>query len=488
MGFRWLVPKCAEFDREDIEKIVDASIRILREVPWTIDGTVEFMEYLRNFGFQIEGNKVRFTPEVIEKTLARIKEEKQKNLSRGGDKYPVAPQEIRYAASGQALWAHDIEKDTIRPATKDDLADFSRVVNTYPGLDRTHPTFIPTDAPLKTRELHAYITIMLNSDKPYRVSCYSPEILDYFVEANTIYYGSREEGIKKLLLPCKVWINTPFMISRDGIEAAMKLRALTGRTLDYTAMPVCGVATPVTYDGALTLITAEVIGVNAIGLAVDSVLPRWMTGIMGFDMKGGIFREWSPQTLILNTAGAQISSYLFGTSPFGMSTGNLFYTSAKKPGLQSAMEKAFGMAIVFASGGRNFGALGTLADGDVGSILQLVIDMELISAIKEFVKGFDISDETIGEDLIKEISVRGAYFLDSMHTFQYYRRYGWISELMDTQFPSAWINNPKEMLDNAREKARELIKNAPNRCPLDENKKKELLNLLKIADEKLGER
>lgn len=488
MGFRWLVPRCAGFDKEDIEKIIGVSIRTLKEIPWKIDGTEEFMEYLRNFGFQIEDKKVRFTSEVIDKTLARIEEAKKKKNLQDKGKLPEAPQEIKYAASGQALWAHDIEKDTIRPATKQDLADFSRVVNTYPGLDRTHPTFIPTDAPLKTRELHAYITIMLYSDKPYRVSCYSPEILDYFVEANTVYYGSREEGIKKLLLPCKVWINTPFMISRESIEAAMKLRTLTGRPLEYTSMPVCGVATPVTYDGALALITAEVIGVNAIGLAIDNALPGWMTGAMGFDMKGGIFREWSPQTLIVNTAAAQIASYLFGTSPFGMSTGNLYYTCAKKPGLQSAMEKAFGMAVVFASGGRNFGALGTLADGDVGSILQLVIDMELISAIKEFVKGFDVSDETIGEDIIKEIASRGAYFLDSEHTFKYYRRYGWISELMDTQFPSAWLNNPKEMLDNAKEKALQLIKDAPNKCPLDEDRKKELENLLKVADKKLGEK
>ena len=68
------------------------------------------------------------------------------------------------------------------------------------------------------------------------------------------------------------------------------------------------------------------------------------------------------------------------------------------------------MGVIFGSGERSFGALGTLADADVGSILQLVLDMELISALKEFVKGFEINEETIGEEVIKKIAPTDVHF------------------------------------------------------------------------------
>ena len=49
MAFSWLVPRCVEFDEKDIEKIVRASIRIFRDIPWRIDGAEKFMEALRDF-------------------------------------------------------------------------------------------------------------------------------------------------------------------------------------------------------------------------------------------------------------------------------------------------------------------------------------------------------------------------------------------------------------------------------------------------------
>jgi len=451
MAFRWLVPQCVKFDKEDIKKIINLAIRIFREVPWTIDGTDEFMSLLRDFGCEINGKKVKFPDKVVDITLEKIKQEK---IKKEKEKEEVeAPTKISYSTSGQALWCCDVEKNTLRRATKKDLADFSRVVNTFPGLGRTHPTFIPTDAPLKTREFHAYITIMLNSDKPYRVSVYSPEVLDYFVEANTIYYGSKEKGIENLLLPAKVWVNTPFMISRESIEAAMKLRSFTKKPLSYNPMPVCGIATPVTYDGALALITAEVMGVNAISLAIDNTLAGWCTGPLSFDMKSAIHNQWGPETLTIATAGHQIASYLFGNTSKGAAVGDLFYTAAKKPGVQSVMEKSFGMGLGFMCGVRSFGALGTLAFADVGSILQLVLDMELISALKEFAKGFEVSEETLGEEVIKKIAPKGAYFLDTEHTVKYFRSYQWFPKLMDRQVPDAWIKNPTDMLENAQKKA-----------------------------------
>jgi len=69
----------------------------------------------------------------VDITLEKIKQEKIKKEKEKEEVAVEAPTKISYYTSGQALWCCDVEKNTLRGATKKDLADFSRVVNTFPG-------------------------------------------------------------------------------------------------------------------------------------------------------------------------------------------------------------------------------------------------------------------------------------------------------------------------------------------------------------------
>ncbi len=483
MGFRWLIPDMAELDEIDLRKIAEAAIRVFRTVPWTVDGTEELMAMLRAFGCIVEGRKVTFTHAVVDHVLDRIAEVKERNLS---SPEPIeAEVRVTYSTSGQALWCCDAQTDLVRPATRNDLADFCRVANTFPGMERTHPTFLPTDAPPRTRELHAYVEIMLNSDRPYHVSAYSPEVVDYMIEANTIYYGSREAGVANLLPPTTVWANSPFTISAEVIRTAMRARELAGIPLTFGAMPVKGVATPVTLDGALTLMTAEVLGLNTISLATEGTCAGWCTTPVGFDMGNAIHTQWGPEVILLAAAGWQVASHLFGVSSRGRDL-VVNTTAAKVPGAQSMAEKSFAFGLNFACGCRHFGSLGTLAFADVGSIVELILDMEMVSSLAMAAEGFDVAEETIAEDLICRTVPRGASFLDMDHTARHCHSSQWLPALMDRRVPGAWINDPVEMLDRARRRAIQLADTAPNRCPHDEGRKAELRKLLKAADQEIS--
>lgn len=480
MSFGWNIPDCTFFDEADVKKIIAAGIQILKESVWTIDGTDEFMQALRTFECDIQGMQVRFPRSVIDRTLERIQRAKPSVVPLQNRR---ASTDVNCSTSGQAIYASDVETGALRIATTKDLADLSRVINAYPGLGRSHPTFLPQDAPLMTRDLHAFVTIMLHSDKPYRVSAFSPQILKYFIEAQTIYYRSREKALDQLLLPCKVWVNTPFMISRESIAAAMEIRALTGKPLVYNPMPVVGIATPVTPFGALALITAEVLGVNAISLALDDRLAGWCAAPLIFDMKNAIDALWGPEVLTICTAQTHLAASLFG----GQASVRLItYTSAKHPGAQSMAERAFGLGMGFMAGIRDFGALATLANADVGSIVQLVMDMEIIGALRKMAEGFEIKPEETDVEFIVQTANRGARFLDTEHTAAHYRQHQWFPELMDRRVPGAWIKDPSDMVDMARQKALKLIATAPNRCPLEPDQKKELQRLLETADRELA--
>ena len=479
--FRWCCPKLTEMDESDVRGIVEAALRILKRVPMTIDGTDEFNDCLCDFGCEINGRKVAFPEAVVDRTMARIAERKK---SAASDASPPATK-VRWSVSGQAFLTADTRTDELRPATKKDLALFSHVVDAIPGLERSHPTYIPQDAPLKTRELHAFATIILNSSKPHRVSMYSPAVLPYYLKILEVVCRDTETAKARMreLMPSKVWVNTSMMISRENIEAPMACRRLAGQPLTFSTMPVAGAATPVTVPGCLALSTAEVIACNAMSLAVDDRVCGWCASPLHLDMKTGVATQWGSETLLLQSCKGHVSTYLFGGS---LRTWVPLSVSAKVPGPQSALERAYSIGLSYMAGDRLFGSLSTLGNSDIGSTVQLMIDLEIVDSLRVAAKGFEVNAETLAEDVICEVAPRGAYFLDTDHTALNFRKVSWFPELIDRRVPHAWNENPSNMLDLARQKALKLEQTAANLCPLDDAQKKEIERILAAADKELG--
>jgi len=498
---RWLAVNPTAMDPGDVRAIIDTAVRTLSRVPMTIDGTDEFFDYLEAFGCDISGTKVRFPDAVIEETLNRIADYGRQRASaapetpatRDADASLVlgripkgeAPREVTWSVSGQALLISDTRDDRLRKCTRADLATLSRVVEAIPGLGRNHPGLIPQDVPLRTQELHAFATIVLNSSEPCRVSLYSPEALPFYMRIMEVVCGSSEaaEAKARELLPCKVWVNTPMMISRENIEAPMLFRKMTGHPLTFSSMPVAGIATPVTPAGALALITAEVLAVNAIALAVDDAVAGWTAAPLFFDMKSGIHTQFGPETMLLMAGSRHVARELFGHE------GPPFVTlsvAAKVPGPQSVLERAVQIAYNFALGARHFGGLSTLHSSDVVSTVQLMLDMEMVSLFRHAARGFEVTPEALAEDLIAEVAPQGARFMETDHTARHYRERSWFPEFLDRRVPMAWVKEPKDILEPARAKALELERTAPNRSTLSATQRREVEKILTAADRELG--
>ena len=64
---------------QDMQKIYDAAIRVVRRVPLTCHATGEFYSYLRQFGCEIDGDQITFPTDVVDKAIARIEEQRASN-------------------------------------------------------------------------------------------------------------------------------------------------------------------------------------------------------------------------------------------------------------------------------------------------------------------------------------------------------------------------------------------------------------------------
>ena len=486
MSFSWIYPRCTRFDAEDVQQIVGAATRLAAQIPWTVDASDEFYDSVASFGFRVNDTKVQATQAVIDRTMQAI--ESRRKALQSEPKLDSPSTELSFSVSGQGIWCCDPETDRVRAATKADLADFSRAVSAFPDLGRTHPTFLPQNVPFPTQDLHTLITVLLNSDKPCRVDVYSPGLIDYFLSAYSIYYGSEEKGREAMgsgdLWPATIYVNTPFMISREAIEAGLALRRVTGQPLKWGHMPVMGAATPVTPAGALALSTAETVGINALALALDGELYGWVSpGMCSVDMKTLLATQWGSEVMVTQAASVHVAEALFGERVQPRYSN---CTAAKRPGAQSMMERSMGFGMSFLAGARSFGSLATLAFADIGSLVQALLDLELGSMMQKMAEGFSVTSETLAEEVIREVAPTGARFLETEHTARHFREVLWMPQFMDRQVATSALDGVPSMVDNARSRALELVRTAPNRCPLDQGQTRALENLLAEADRALA--
>ena len=468
------------FEEAQLEEILKGALTVLRRTPFRVQGTDEFLDHLTSYGCEVDGELVRFPQRVIDTVMARCAEERGRWKGSGRER-DIAP-EITVFTHGQALHICDPECNRLRPATEEDLARWCHVVDAMGIISRSHPTFTPTDAPVQTADLHAFVTILLNSGRPHPVSVYSARMLPFLIQACRIVKGSSEAVKEDPVFFTKAWVTSPFMLDKGNLEVGMEARRLLGVPLTFGHMPVAGASAPVTVPGALVQNTAESLALSAMRLAVED-LPQPVAGCQAImDMRHGVSRQMGPDMIVHRLAGQEMDDYLYRGEIMSGSRGwGWCGAGAATVSVQSVCEKALGVAFGVATGARAFG-VGCLAFSDVGSPVQLVIDCELVQFFQDLFRDVPVDDDHIGVETILETAPKGGKYLESLHTAQFFREACWLPKLLDFRTSMAWDREPSDMIARAREQARDLYARSENRSPLSDVQRGALRQLVRDAD------
>lgn len=472
------------FTESELEPLLQQALRVLREVPFRVQGTDEFFDYLTDYGCQIDGELVRFPDAVIDKVLARYQDEKRKDVERrerdGARRDDWPRSEITVFTHGQALHICDVETNGLRNATEADLAKWCHMVDALGIESRAHPTFIPTDVPVEAADFHAFATIILNSRRPHGVSVYGAKMLPFFIEACKVVNGPLDAASRAPVFHAKAWVTSPFMLDRENLEIGMDARRLLGQPLTFGHMPVAGASTPISVAGALVQNTAEALALSAMRLAVDD-LPQPVAGSQAvMDMRAGFPRQTGPDMILHRLAGYEMNDYLYKAEIDPPAFGWLG-VGAATVSPQSLLEKALGAGFAVAMGARHLG-VGCLAFSDVGSPVQLMLDMELVTFFQGLFRDVAIDDGHVGLETILETAPTGGRFLEVEHTARLFREECWLPDLMDFRSFTAWAQNPCDLIRRATKKAVELRDSSANQCPLSEQQIAQIKELMKEAD------
>jgi trimethylamine:corrinoid methyltransferase-like protein len=178
---------------------------------------------------------------------------------------------------------------------------------------------------------------------------------------------------------------------------------------------------------------------------------------------------------------AQLARYY--RASFG---GHAALTDAKFPSPESSAQKAMTGAITLLAGGNLWVDAGLLSTDEIYSPIQLILDNELIAALKRFVYEFEVSEESIGLETILETGP-GRQFLDKDHTAQYYRTEHFQPKMWTRTMLAPWLEEGARLdIDRARELAISVWKDGPDPLGLTETQEQEILALISRANRALG--
>jgi trimethylamine--corrinoid protein Co-methyltransferase len=140
----------------------------------------------------------------------------------------------------------------------------------------------------------------------------------------------------------------------------------------------------------------------------------------------------SPSQALIGIATAQMARYY--RIPGGSNSG---LTDALLPDFQGGFEKAANAIFSCLAGTVGIGCQG-IAGADQGfSFEQLLLDAEWIDAYNYIVAGFDVTEETMAQELIESLGI-GGVFMAEEHTVAHLRDSWWPSRIFSRQSFDVW--------------------------------------------------
>jgi trimethylamine--corrinoid protein Co-methyltransferase len=236
-----------------------------------------------------------------------------------------------------------------------------------------------------------------------------------------------------------------------------------------------GATGPVTLAGMVTLGIAEglLLGMLNRALFDDRTWGIWMS-VTAMDFRTAMRPYGRPDMVLANLMGAQMARR-YGAQ-YG---GHCGLTDAMRPSPQAAAQKVQSALPTLMAGGHAAIAAGLLAIDEVFSPLQLVLDDEIISALAQFTRDYEVSDASIGAEVVAQVGPGGT-FLAEPHTAEWFRREMWEPTIWERHPFAAWQERDgRTDVERARARVLALVADTPEESGLSQEEQRDLQAIIR---------
>jgi len=438
-------PQFHKLSNDQIERLHNASLEILDRTGVRLYEQ-EALDLFKKAGVKVsDGNRVRVPPGLVEWALS-IAPKRVVLCDRHGRRVmPLERNNVFFGPGSDCPYVLDHRTGERRRGTLQDIVEAVRVCDALPNIDFLMSFCIASDLDQDVADRYQMRAMLLNSTKPILFVTTEFEGCVDVVEMAEAVAGGAEELRRNPIGACYINVTGPL---RHNAEALQKLLFMAGKGLPTTYTPVVlrGASGPITPAGAIALANAgELAGLVLAQLKREGA-PVILTGGVNdlLDMRTTIDSYGSPTNRVMLVELA----HRYGLPIFGLAG----CSDAKLPDEQAAAEAAFSLILETLAGAQMVHDVGYLEGGMTNSLEQVVISDELINYVKRFMRGLEVSEETLALDVIDEVGPDGD-FLGTDHTLKHYKE-DWYPKLFNRQNYDDWLEAGGQTL---RQRAQEQI-------------------------------
>ncbi len=389
----------------------------------------------------------------------------------------VTLDDVYTIGGSSALTVLDLDNNR-RPATLQDLEDFTRLLDAMENLHIMHAIVNPQDIAQPGFDRILFSTVMKNTTRNYYSQGQWGVSIEDQVKMAAVVQGGVEQVKRKPQFTVVLCMISPLIHSGERVDellACCKYNIPIYIEVDS----MMGSTTPITVAGTLVEECANVLTGVVLAQTVNPGHPCIFAIASGLsNPANGDYSGGAPETGLLHAATAQMSHF-YGL-PFQGGTG----IEALIPDAQAGYERAI-QVLTNSLAGTNFVhlSLGMMEQMLLASYEQVVVDNEILGAAFRVVQGVEVSDELIGLDVIKQVGIGGNY-LDSDHTVKYLRSHVWQPKVTVRDRYDSWqMMGGKDMRQLANDRARKTLETHHPK-PLTDEQEAEIDAIAKEAQQK----
>jgi len=459
---------------EDIRRVHTGVVRVLAEVGVRMEHRPA-LEAMREGGCEVDFD--RHIARVPEHVLRRA-------LASAPSQFTLAGQlpecdvfvdlERVYTIGGSsALYVLGLDGKH-RPATVQDLVDLTRLQDALENLHIMHAIVVPQEIPQPGFDRVLFANVVPNTSRNYYSQGQGARSIRDQVEMASVILGSADALRRRPIFTVVLCMVSPLLHPGIRLEELMEC-VQHGIPIYIEVDAQLGGTTPITIAGTLVEQCANVLA----GVVLAQILSPGHPCIFAIasgamDMSTGNYSGGAPEACLLHAATAQMARF-YGL-PFQGGTG----IDATVPDAQAGYERAL-QVLTNALAGTNFIhlSIGMMEQMLLASYEQCVIDDEILGAAFHIARGFEVSDETLAIEVIKELGPANSQYLTHEHTLRHLRRVFWPARLTNRLKWDAWMAaGGKDMRERARERARQILaEHRPQYLPEDK-----VAEIRRIAD------
>jgi trimethylamine--corrinoid protein Co-methyltransferase len=467
--------------QEEKERIHQAALVLLQEEGLRVLDD-QALEILAGAGARVDtaSKQVHYPPELVERAAAQAPAE-FKLYGRDPDKHVIDLREgnVYYTTNGYATQFYDPESGTRRSIDQESLAYITRLADWLDQIDIYAVMGTPEDVPAATNDRYQFAIALANTTKHIWNTAYGPEAVRDQVCMAAAVRGGREALAQHPLFTLDLTVISPMEL--DGRQASTMIEgARQGLPIGISPGPIAGATAPVTLAGCTTQAVAEVLGAITLVQLVRPGNPVILTHYTrSMDMASGSVTMGGPEFSLLRACTAEMAR--FYKIP---SRGGGMITDSKAADAQMGAEKMMGCLIPTLAGLNIVAGMGQADFINTVRPDLMLIDNEIVRAVRRFARGFAVNDETIATDLIMQVGP-GGNFLAADHTRQHFRQELWSSKLWDRK---PWGNWEAAGAKDVSCRAWEMIKKSKHTVPsLPADVERAVWDVVRSADARFAE-